>query len=219
MLVQTGCIGLSSGTWRTRMRGARSDAISLVACASAAFAVPYARYPRDVWAPAIEPMFRIDPPPRLRMCGTARRDSSTGEVGAASPSGENYPAEVTNIVVGRACQRLHFLHAAINAPDAEDGKQIGSYVVTHTNGHKNQIPILIGRDVADWFTQPNEENKHFTIAWTGWNAESRRQGRMIRLFKTTWENPQPTNAVQSIDFNLNGQPKGGQPFLVSITVE
>ena len=47
----------------------------------------------------------------------------------------------------------------------------------------------MGRDVADWFSQLNEENKKFTIAWSGTNESSREEGRTIRLFKSTWQNP------------------------------
>ena len=139
------------------------------------------------------------------------------QVGAPSRTGENYPTEVRQIAIQRACQRLHFLHAAIFAGGTPNGTRIGSYVLHYVNGRQAEVPIVIGQSLADWFTQPNEENKRFTIAWTGYNAESRRQGKTIRLFKTTWENPAPAEAIRSIDF-VSAQ-AGPAPFLVAITAE
>ena len=139
------------------------------------------------------------------------------QVGGVSRTGENYPAEVRNIALGRACQRLHFLHAAIVADGTPDGMRIGGYVLHYVNGRQAEIPIVVGQSLADWFTQPNEGNKPFTIAWTRYNAESRRQGRTIRLFKTTWENPAPAEAIRS--FDLVWAQAGPAPFLVAITAE
>jgi len=74
--------------------------------------------------------------------------------------------------------------------------------------------------LADWFTQPNEEKETFTIAWTGQNAESRRQGRTIRLFKSTWENPTPAETIRSIDFaGVLTHAFRSAPFLVAVTAE
>jgi hypothetical protein len=75
----------------------------------------------------------------------------------------------------------------------------------------------MGKSVADWWNQPQEQDKTFRIAWVGQNAESRRQGRTIRLFISTWENPAPGETVSTIDFI--GYQKGPAPFLVAVTVE
>ena len=37
------------------------------------------------------------------------------QVGSVSRAGKQYPKQVSNIAVGLVCQRLLFLHAAINA--------------------------------------------------------------------------------------------------------
>ena len=139
------------------------------------------------------------------------------QVGAESRTGETYPTKVADIAIQRACQRLHFLHAAIDAFSQPDGTRIGSYVIRYSNGRQSEFPIVIGVSLADWFDQPNEENKTFTIAWTGQNAASRRQGRKIRLFRSTWENPAPGETVRSIDFVWTASEAA--PFLVAITAE
>ena len=126
-------------------------------------------------------------------------------------------AQVADIAVQHACQRLHFLHAAIDAGGVPDNTQIGSYVIHYSNGEQAQFPIVIGQSLADWFTQPDEEKKTFTIGWSGYNAESRRQGRTIRLFKSTWQNPAPAETIRSIDFVSTAS--GPAPFLVAVTAE
>jgi hypothetical protein len=57
----------------------------------------------------------------------------------------------------------------------------------------------------------------FVVAWTGTNGKSQSLNCRIRLFKTTWPNPRPDPAVQSIDFEALD--KQALPFLVAITVE
>jgi len=140
------------------------------------------------------------------------------QVGDESRTGEKYPTQVTDIAVQHACQRLQFLHAAIDAGGIPDNTQIGSYVIHYSNGEQAQFPIVIGVSLADWFTQPDEEKKPFTIAWSGYNAESRRQGTAIRLFKSTWQNPAPAESIRSIDF-VSSMPSGPAPFLVAVTAE
>jgi hypothetical protein len=77
---------------------------------------------------------------------------------------------------------------------------------------------VVGESVADWFAPPNEDKRSFTVAWTGQNAESRRQGQSIRLFKTTWQNPEPAQPIRSLDFVWN-PPGPAAPFLVALTAE
>ncbi len=128
-----------------------------------------------------------------------------------------YSALVTNIPVAQICRRLHFLHAAVNADVVADGTQLGRYVVHYSNGQQGEIPLVQGRDLADWWEQANEQGKPLVVAWTGTNSASQREGRHIRLFKTSWPNPQPDLAVRSIDFEA--MDKVGSPFLVAITAE
>lgn len=139
------------------------------------------------------------------------------QVGARYQEGEVYPDRVRAIPVSRPCRRLHFLHAAIYADGTPYGIRIGAYVIHYASGRQTEIPIVVGQSLADWFTQPNEKNQTFTIAWTGLNSESRRQGRTIRLFKSTWDNPLPTETVKTIDFVSFRA--GPAPFLVAITAE
>ncbi len=139
------------------------------------------------------------------------------QVGRESQTGEKYPKQVEGIPVGHKCTRLDFLHSAIDGYSEPYGTAIGSYIIHYANGQRYEIPIVVGKDLADWFKRPNEENARFVVAWEGANDVSRQLGSKIRLFKTTWENPSPEVAVKSIDFV--GGDLFAAPFLVAITVE
>jgi hypothetical protein len=79
------------------------------------------------------------------------------------------------------------------------------------------FPLAAPRHVADWFEQLNEEGNPLVVPWTGTSESSRAQGKKIRLFKTTWENPLPEVALASIDFVSTKEVVA--PFLVAITAE
>jgi hypothetical protein len=135
-----------------------------------------------------------------------------------APDGRSYPSFVPGMRVGRSCQRLHFLHAAAAGPDAHDGDQLGAYIIHYANGRQMEIPIVVGKDLADWWSQANEEHMTFLVAWSGRNPEATSQGHTIRLFKTTWRNPFPEVPIDYFDF-LCHKPASGAPFLVAVTAE
>lgn len=136
-----------------------------------------------------------------------------------STSSTNYPTEVKGIEVKQKCHRLHFLHAAGFGTIADDGKQIGSYIIHFaTNRMRLEIPIIYGEDVRNWHTLPGEPPaKELKVVWTGENAVSRKAGQKVRLFLTTWTSLLPDDPIESIDFvSAMGNPA---PFLIAITVE
>ena len=136
-----------------------------------------------------------------------------------SPSSTNFPAEVKGIRVRQQCQKLHFLHAAAFGTVVDEGQQLGTYVVHFaTNQMRLEIPIVYGKTVRNWHTLGGEgENKELTVAWLGENAVSKKAGRKIRLFLTTWSNLAPSVPIESVDFvSTMATPA---PFLVAITAE
>jgi serine/threonine protein kinase/WD40 repeat protein len=137
-------------------------------------------------------------------------------LGGNGHAGGQFPLEVKDIALGRKCREIHFLHAAIDATDAEDGTRIGDYIVHYENGRRIEIPIIKGESLSDWFTQPREKANTFTIAWTGRNDRSRRTDTTIRLFKSTWSNPFPTEKLTTLDFTCNPP---GAPFLVAVSFD
>jgi WD40 repeat protein/serine/threonine protein kinase len=143
------------------------------------------------------------------------------QVGYVNKFFEKYPEKVTGIPVARPCRKLHFLHSAVRGGHFPMGVQIGGYIIRYTNGRQVEFPIVIGQSVACW--QPDRpdtwESREgpLTLAWSGFSANSRRLGLQIRIYKSTWENPTPSEPVQSIDFV--SKTFAPAPFLVAITLE
>ena len=120
-----------------------------------------------------------------------------------SSSSTNYPVQVNGIRVLQPCQRLHFLHATGFGRAEDESKRIGTYVIHYaTNQMRLEIPIRYGHEVRNWHVLPGESAppKELTVAWVGSNAISKAAGRSIRLFLTTWTNPAPGVAIESIDY-------------------
>jgi len=142
------------------------------------------------------------------------------QLGSQSPAVTKYPAMVAGIPVKQKCRRLYFLHAAGFGTLADEGKQIGFYVVHFaTNQMRLEIPIRYGHEVRDWHSLPGEPvpPKELTVAWRGENALSKSQGRSIRLFLTTWTNVAPGVEIDSLDFISSMA--GPAPFLIAVTAE
>jgi hypothetical protein len=139
------------------------------------------------------------------------------QIGSGAASGMRYPREVQNIRIGQTCHRLHFLQGALGPVRGRDGDRLGRYVIRYVDGRQVDVPIAVGQDMADWWSQPDEEKKRFTIAWTGDNPVARSFGRTIRLFKSTWENPYPAVGIRQFDFISDEG--SGAPFLVAVTAE
>ena len=139
------------------------------------------------------------------------------QLGSRSQSMLTYSRNAPGIAVEQKCQRLHFLHSAVFASGVAHGTEVGIYLVHYDDGHTRRIPIVLGQDVADWFSQSSEETGPMVIAWSGTNADSRVQSKTIRLFKSTWQNPAPDVAIHSIDFVSSDE--SAVPFLVAITAE
>jgi hypothetical protein len=117
----------------------------------------------------------------IQLCG--------GEVGL------RYPEEVTGIKANLKSRRLHFLHAAgwhlVNS-----GTKIGACGSATRMGKDSEIPIVCGQNVVDWWNLDGKLPTHSVVAWTGQNAASRYQGRLIRLFCSTWTNPLPETEIE-----------------------
>jgi hypothetical protein len=122
------------------------------------------------------------------------------------------PEKVEGIKVGTTCRKLHFLHACHNSarPDAI----IGYYTVNYEDKSQETVPIVYGKDVLNWWYGPCEPGpSRARVDWTGANAQAD-----IRLYVTTWKNPEPERKVVSIDFGSTGY-TGTDPFCVAITAE
>lgn len=129
-----------------------------------------------------------------------------------------FPREMSETPVGQKCVRVHFLHASAGDSGTE-GKQIGSYIVAYQGqAARVEIPVIYGRDVRDWHWQPGEPaSPELRVVWHGENDASRRAGRPLRLFLSSWTNLRPDLEVASIRFVSSLA--GPAPFLLAITTE
>lgn len=137
-----------------------------------------------------------------------------------SDSVTNFPAEIKGIGVRQKCRHLYFLHAAGVGHPADEGKQLGAYVVHYgTQQMRVDIPIVYGKAMRDWHTSSNEGSlgEDLKVVWTGQNAVSSRAGQSIRLFMTVWTNPVPDFEIESLD--LVSSMASAAPFLIAITAD
>jgi hypothetical protein len=132
-----------------------------------------------------------------------------------------YPIVVNGIKVGQACTNIHFLHGTHLVPIANvnDGAKVASYVVNYQSGAQAEIPIVYGRDVKNWWYDPNFPDPDKARAvWKGDNqAAAAQNSTMIRLFLTSWKNPWKDQPIESL--SLVSAMGETAPFVVAITVE
>jgi WD40 repeat protein len=139
------------------------------------------------------------------------------QVGQPLATSPQYPSRIDGIAVKHPCRRLHFLHSALSVAAAQDGTRVGDYVVHYASGRRAEIPIIVGESLALGNPGPIPQGKSFEVAWVCQNPEIQRQRGQIRLFKYTWANPFPADAIAELDLVYN--PPGPAPFLVALTAE
>jgi hypothetical protein len=127
-----------------------------------------------------------------------------------------FPWAVTRIPVNRTCQRIHLLQGT--GWSSPMSSVIGAYIVHYADGLRAEIPIRYGLDVEDWWYDPKSEaSSQARVAWSGENQATRKEGKAVRLYRSTWENPRPESVVKSID--IESKVKASAPFVVAITLE
>jgi hypothetical protein len=142
------------------------------------------------------------------------------QLSSTTPSAGRFPEEIKGIKVQQKCKRIHFLHSAGWGSVPDEGRQIGAYFVHFAdNQTRLEIPILYGKNMRNWHFLPGEPSSpdDLTVVWTGENAVSKRAGRSLRLFMTTWTNLIPNAAIESITFHSSMD--RAAPFLLAITVD
>jgi hypothetical protein len=130
--------------------------------------------------------------------------------------------QVEGIAIDRAVKRLHFLQGTHWR--AQDGAEIGAYIVHYADGTRLEIPIRYGEDVRDWWVRsdPNPQVARARVAWRGSNEAADRHRSQIRLYMSTWENPYPERTIRNLDMVTGPQAASREapvPFLVGLTLE
>jgi hypothetical protein len=128
------------------------------------------------------------------------------------------PEKVEGIAVGRTVEKLHFLHAA--GYKGQEDEVIGKYIVHYEGGRKEEIDIVYGKDVHDWWTESDVPKvTRGKIVWEGKNEAVTvlTTKTTLQLFLMTWTNPHPRLKVTQLDF-VSTQTDSA-PFCVAVTAE
>ena len=129
-----------------------------------------------------------------------------------------FPTRIDGIKVGQKCTRLHFIHAASRF--SHFGTNNGFYVLNYSDGQKREIPLIYGRDIADWWPDPREVlPTDATIAWSGQNAATQVYGKSIQLFHSTFVNVLPDVEISTISFTSRKKHDPVGTFVVAITLD
>jgi hypothetical protein len=137
------------------------------------------------------------------------------------------PAEVTDVRVGMKCDKLHILHGtefgafgdAAHRFHVNDGTQIGRYRVRYADDSERLIPIVYGVDVRDsWNWDRSRPVARGKVVWTGSSPGAAREGLTLRLYLSSWENPQPTVEVKSIEYT-SATDTAASPICFALTAE
>src|SRR5262245_17769813 len=151
--------------------------------------------PTDSWAQVPRGATNFDGVP-FRMFG---KIDLTG-LGRAR-DGEFQPSRVGDIPVGHRATRVHLIHGA--SYDAPDDTPVASVRMRYENGETRNLFLRYGVHARNWYVEANEVNSELSDprSFVIWNGNSRPDGagKPTRLFKTTFDNPLPTQAIRSVE--------------------
>jgi hypothetical protein len=140
-----------------------------------------------------------------------------------------YPVKIEHIRIDQRCGRIHLLHGASFLAEGATGIVIAKLVLHYADGGKAELNIVAGEHVLDWWgplyttgADPGSiitASQGTTLAWAGSNPWIERQqpGWSLRLYKSTFENPQPAKVLSSIDYVSTMT--SAAPFLAGITLQ
>jgi hypothetical protein len=115
--------------------------------------------------------------------------------------GEFQPARVGEIPVGERATRVHLMHGA--SYDAPDGTPIACVLLAYENGEARRLFIRYGVHARNWYVEAREIeaallDSRSLVVWNG-NTLPDGSGKPTRLFKTTFDNPLPTQKIRAIE--------------------
>lgn len=133
--------------------------------------------------------------------------------------GSIYPPLVQGIKVGARCQRLHLLHGT--AGTTTEGAPCAVLTVHYADGSTADLNINYGEHLRDWWNwnknEPTGLDSGTAVAWWGENEFSRQRKCRLRVFRSTFANPNPDRVIEAIDYAK--QTPRCNPFLLGLAVE
>jgi hypothetical protein len=133
---------------------------------------------------------------------------------------DRFSEAVRGIPLKLKTRRLHFLHSTGYAGPVPDGTEIGIYLVHFADGKIEEVPIVRGRQVYDWWPGLGDgivDHANRSVrAWVGTNPARGNVG-LIVLSRTWWDNPRPDVEITHLDYV--SRMTTAAPFLIAITAE
>jgi RNA polymerase sigma factor (sigma-70 family) len=130
------------------------------------------------------------------------------------------PQAVKGIEVRARGRVLHFLHATQYGVESSD--LIGAYAIHYADGTSERIPLVCGRQLADWWGFDDPSKRQATaakVAWIGSNDTTEmNRGLKIRLFDLAWTNPHPEREIVALDMLSAGKDSDPRLSIVLIAV-
>jgi hypothetical protein len=152
-------------------------------------------------------------------------------------SGRDFPPAVKEIPVDSRVEKFHLLHALGYGTVYEEQPQslpkdkvVARLKATYDDGSTHVFSIEYGEDLVDWWYVPGSPNharepKRANVAWEGSNAVTKAISdqagirAVIRLYLSTWKNPNPEKNVKSLEYATADAGLPSAPFCVAVTVE
>ena len=137
------------------------------------------------------------------------------QLSGKEPAAAEKPEKAEQLKLNTTFSKLYILHACHF--NAKEGSIVGYYTVNYDDKSQETIPIVYGKDVLNWwYTADSKEPTRGKVGWKGDNDDAKSQEAKIRLYVTTWKNPEPARKVVSIDFGSTNAEEAA-PFCVAIT--
>jgi hypothetical protein len=133
--------------------------------------------------------------------------------------GSIYSKLVQGIEVGARCQRLHLLHGT--AGTTTGGAPCAVITLHYADGSTAELAIKYGEHLRDWWNwnakEPTELDQGTEIAWWGENDFARARKCRLRVYRSTFANPKPDQAIETIDYGK--QTPRCNPFMLGLSIE
>jgi hypothetical protein len=124
--------------------------------------------------------------------------------------------EMIEIPINGEAKSISILHGTCFW--AADDVPIAVLRLKYQNQKTAVIPIRYGKHVRDWFQSkddPAPEQKT-DIAWTARNPTGHRRSDRLRIYRTIYDNPIPTEKIESIEYESTLS--ACSPFLFAVTL-
>ncbi len=142
----------------------------------------------------------------------------------SAPLGSLPIRSVSGIPVGRPCRRIHFLQE-VDGRFRAQGEECARWRIHFADGSQREFPVLLGKHVTGWPvptspSSPRPSASHApstaTVAWID-PGRGATNGALAHLCRVTWENPEPSQPIRSLDFMVGTS--RSRAFVAAITVE